>query len=162
MQLAFNSLPTGGQAGQFTLSAQPIFELQAGATVYPVITEIILEVQPNNAASTTVVGIGTPATQGTSRFNSGLVQEDLALTSTLPGLSLITQWTVLPTIPTTYIRRGIVRAFATATVIPRPLRFLFPRGLKMNPSTSIAGWLISTDSNWTGGLMFDVFVGIDG
>lgn len=119
----------------------PILEIKSGPTDYINLLEVSLNSAPNFLGTTALAfGLGVPAAQGIAAISAQMQPEDTGNNESFPGVSLITQWTRLPTVPTSYLRRATLNVGGGVNSVV--LRF--PRGRKMQPNTSLVLWLIST------------------
>ncbi|MGZ4849801.1 MAG: hypothetical protein ACXV2C_00245 [Candidatus Bathyarchaeia archaeon] len=134
----------------------PLFEIQPSATDYPLITEIEIYCL-NVSADTVSIGIGTSSTVGVLKATSIIPAQYIPANFPSTTLTIGTEWSTLPGVPTKYYRRGII---ATATNLTK-LDFVFSSGLKLVPTTSLSVWLTSSSATPVTPMIFDVNLEFD-
>lgn len=139
--------PNWGLLIETNAASGPIFELQTGPTDNLVILAVNGYVLTTNplATQTCSLGFGVPAVKGTGTLSRTFSKSDTSLTNSLPGCTLFAEWTKPPTIPTTFLRRQIfaTNMNLTAKGPTFPIRFVFRKGIRVSPSSSLVLWCIS-------------------
>ena len=129
----------------FYTTAEPLLGLLTGPTDYANISEIIVNcVSSNHAINVPTLYVMAIGDTGTYRKSSlaQMARGDGGSSDMLPGIFLVNQWTVKPTLPTSYLRRFIGTYAGTTT-----RTMTFPRGLKLAPSTALILWFESSQYN---------------
>lgn len=141
----------------------PVLELQTGPTDFIRLLEIILfeNTSAVNATSGVMsIGIGVPGAKGIGVSAVTPLYADGGNTNSLPGLSVFTYWNVPPSTPSTFLRKQNF-LINTGGAFRPPISFRFPRGFKMNPSTSIVLWATDAPGAVNGGAAFDPYIVVD-
>ena len=125
---SFRALPAIPQGGA-------VFDIRTSSTDYALL--LSLELTTIGASGSAIsLGIGTPASIGVAK-PSGIVllAEDA---STPPNVSVGIDWTTPPTVPAKFLRRVSVLGSTSGSI-----RYVFPEGLKIAPSSSLVLWVIT-------------------
>lgn len=139
----------------------PLLEIQTSPTDFVVVTEIILGklVGKSGTGNTSfVIGVGRPAAIGVGINPNSFLYNDKGNSTSPPSASIYTWWTKPPTIPANFLRRFTLQLALGQPQIPS---FFFGRGIKIQPSSSLVVWLI-TSANATGVCLIEPSIGLDG
>lgn len=127
---------------QQTFEVAAILQITPSQTDWPVITEISCAWGNFNGGGLEVWGLGFASSQGTPRSNSyAIYPHDPG--DPLPAITFSSDWIVRPGVPTKFLRRISLSGLATSS----QFRFVFPRGLQLNPSNSLVLSRISGNAN---------------
>lgn len=119
--------------------AFPAAEIRSTSSDRPRILEISM-LQVAAAASALNIGIGVPAAIGIGPIAATkMLNEEPADPN--PAVTIATQWTTKPTIPTNFYRR-----YGAVTGVGNGLIVGFPRGLAIAVSSSVVLWNILANS----------------
>jgi len=122
-----------GLASTVSTDNTPVWGLLAPSDQNVEVREIMIT---NNAATSSVFGLGIAASAGTQ--TSGVSVTPASANDTTTGHSTgAVAWSVAPTVPTVYFRRGVLGG-----VIGDPLIFIFPEGLIIPASGELVLWNI--------------------
>lgn len=119
-----------------TTAGAVLFELIAGPTDQPVITEVYVAIGTPTGSVVACAGIGVPTAQGIGPIagNQGPSSNYRGDNAHPTALILANMWQVQPTPPARYFRRISSSSSGPGSI---PIIFRFPRGLKLMPSTSL-------------------------
>jgi hypothetical protein len=143
-------------------SIGPLLEIQTNPTDFARILEISFSVPANPTTGNAVtIGVGVPAALGTMLRVANPIIENTFIADTT-GVTIGVDWSIPPTIPTNFLRRWTSGMGGTATAGFEPVKFRFPRGLVMPPSSSIVVWAIAIAAGAAAnGCVFDPVVVLD-
>lgn len=138
----------------------PIIDIRPSATDFARVMEIELIMScPNGSTPAAFFGIGNPASVGTVSRSLTPIPEDSSITS-IPTTVIGYDWSVLPTIPTAFMRRYT----STNNTQTSGQRFLFKflNGISISSTKTLALWLL-TGNNVTAQIpiIFDINVVLD-
>lgn len=140
------------------LDTGPVLEIQSGPTASVRIFEIGLPMFLSSAgAQASDFGIGVAAAKGTGFQTFPPQYENTWNNNSLPGITLLTQWSIPPTVPANFFRRQV---FSMANTSGNAVYFKFPRGLILIPSSSLVVWIINYINN-QGPVTFTPYVVVD-
>lgn len=119
-----------------TISNTTLFDVRTSATDYAIIRMFeIIGVVGSSTGGQMAFGIGTPATIGGAKANGIMMLSEDG--SPPPNISIGTEWTVMPSIPTNYLRRFLFYNVFNGGMLRLELK------LKLAPSSSLSLVLIS-------------------
>ena len=120
----------------------PLLEIISAATSRPSISRIDVTMM-TSSNHLPVIGLGVPAIPGVSPQPPPLAPGPYDPSNAAAALTLTTAWQKPPTSPVKFLRR-ITFPYNSTTGI---FSFVFPRGLTMNPSSSLVVWNIANAAN---------------
>lgn len=145
--------PIPGSANNTAIG--PLLEIQTGPTDYAIITEISIVIYVTGQATIPYpIGFGTPATKGVG-VNTGGAQAVDPRGDAPPGVHVYSLWQTWPSAPTFYLRRLIFVGPST-TNGAFWVRFYFPSGIKMAPTSSRVVWAPVAPGNAAGSFDYHV------
>lgn len=115
--------------------ALPAAEIRSTSSDKPRVLEIAM-LQAAAAASALQIGIGVPAALGAGPIAAVKLLPEETTDPACP-VTVATQWTIKPTIPTAFYRR-----IGAVTGVGNGLIVAFPRGLSISVSSSLVLWNI--------------------
>lgn len=136
-------------------TAGPLCEIQTGPTDYLLIVGLWFSFNPRIGTVGTLIniGFGQPAARGIGIFGTSPINADGGNTNSSSGVKVYSQWTRQPTAPANFLRRMTYNSPVSAAV---KIPFRFPRGVKLQPSSSWVLWMLAGT-----GLASNTFMGLD-
>lgn len=120
----------------------PLFDVRSGPTDYARFLEALIIVSAGSSANSVSWGLGLNATPGSARQSGIVFNPDDGISD--PGLLAIgIDWTVPPTLPTSYFRR-ISQTFSGTQ--EQTIYFRSAKGIVLQPSSSLGLWIVATNS----------------